>query len=126
MRHADNSALRVLGSQSRNLVLQNNAYLLGTCNYWCDKAFSAYEVLSGVNIGPLGPAMTSCGQTQLHLITSLEGTSIACCRTRADSFTHQVVRQSQSTDINHANNCATVHPSATATVCCLVTQVKQA
>jgi hypothetical protein len=28
--------------------VQNNAYLLGTCNYWCDKAFSAYEVLSGV------------------------------------------------------------------------------
>jgi hypothetical protein len=27
--------------------MQNNAYLLGTCNYWCDKAFSAYEILSG-------------------------------------------------------------------------------
>lgn len=40
------------------VFLQNNAYLLGTCNYWCDKACSAYEVLSGVHRQPVTSAST--------------------------------------------------------------------
>lgn len=28
-------------------TLQSNAYLLGVCNFWCDKAYPAYEILRG-------------------------------------------------------------------------------
>ena len=44
--HRQHLAWPVAGLTSTNHV-QNNAYLLGTCYYWCDKAYSAYETLSG-------------------------------------------------------------------------------
>ena len=46
------------------LSLQSNAYLLGFCNFWCDKAYPAYEILRGVQPDPSGfleilPSVTS-------------------------------------------------------------------
>lgn len=35
---------------SKSVTLQSNAYLLGVCNFWCDKAYPAYEILRGATM----------------------------------------------------------------------------